>query len=536
MCSAPARDAACVYLVGSGPGDPGLITARGLELLRRADVVVYDYLSSNGLLDEAPRDAERIYVGKQGYERHVTQDDINAVLVRKARELDARVAAGELAPAGGRASVVRLKGGDPFVFGRGGEEALALRAAGVPFEVVPGVTSGIAAPAYAGIPVTHRKVASSVTLVTGNEDPTRETSSLDWDALAGLARRGDTLCFYMGMRNLPVIADHLTARGVDARTPVALVRWGTTTRQTSLVSTLAAVVADAEAAGVTAPVMIVVGRVVALRDELDWFEGRPLFGRRVVVTRSRAQASDLTGRLRELGADVEECPAIEQVAPTSYAALDDALARLGRFDWVVFTSANGADAFFGRLATAALPAGTPADARALAGARVAAIGPATAAALRAHGIRADVVPTSYRAEAVFDAMRDAGLKAGEQVLIPRAEVAREALPALLREAGATVTVAPAYRTRVPDDDAARTGRLREELAAGEVWGITFTSSSTVTNLLGMLGDDAAGLIRASGARVFSIGPVTTRTLADHGLTDVTEAHVYTIAGLIDVMR
>lgn len=553
----------CVYLVGAGPGDPGLITARGLQLIGEADVLVVDHLANPELLRHAPADARRVDVGKVGFAEHPTQDQINGLLIDEAHKLSRLIEAGTFAPHAARrtgaardasagaatGSIVRLKGGDPFVFGRGGEEALALRAAGVPFEVVPGVTSGIAAPAYAGIPVTHRGVSSSVTFVTGNEDPTKKASAVDWDALASLVSRGDTVCFYMGMRNLPNIVAGLCERGVSPDTSIALVQWGTTPRQRVLVAKLATVSEEARAAGFAAPVMIVVGPVAQLRNRIAWLEHRPLHGRRIVVTRSRTQASSLTRRLEELGAAVEEFPTIEFASPTSFDALDRAIAELSGYNWVVFTSANGVGAFFDRLAAQrkeSASAEKPCDARALAGIRVAAIGPATARALGQHGIAADAVPETYRAEAVFDAMRAKGLKAGERVLIPRAEVAREALPDLLRRYGCAVDVAPAYRTQAPTDAGAagRLAQLRGELAAGEVDAITFSSSSTARNLFALLDDsapeaeaarsNAAGLFEASGALACSIGPITTATLRKLGVSEgkIAQAETYTIDGLV----
>ena len=500
--------AATVYLVGSGPGDAGLITVRGRELLRRADAVVYDYLAPAELLDEVPAEAERVYVGKKGFSAHVTQGEINELIAAKAREVAER----------GGSCVVRLKGGDPFVFGRGGEEALALAEAGVPFQVVPGVTSGVAAPAYAGIPVTHRTVASTVTFVTGHEDPTKNESAVDWAALAALAAAGGTLCFYMGMRNLGLVSGRLQERGLPAGFPVALVQWGTTARQRTLVSTLAAVEDDAREAGIGAPAIILVGEAAKLRDELSWFERRPLFARRFAVTRSRSQASGLVARLRELGADVIEFPTIAFAEPDDFGPLDEALARLGDYSWVVFTSVNGVDAFFERL---------DGDARSLAGVRVAAIGPATAARLAQHGIVADVVPGEYRGEAVFEAMRDAGSLSGARVLIARAQEAREALPELLCEAGAEVDVVAAYKTVAPNGDGAE--ELARRLEAGDIDGVTFTSSSTARNLVALLGDDAVAL---RNAMLFSIGPITSATLRDLGFDDIVEADEYTIDGLL----
>ena len=529
----------CVYLVGSGPGDPGLMTVRGAELLGSADILIYDYLAGETFAGRVKPDAELVYVGKKGFSAHVTQPEINALLVQKARELESR----------GGGSIVRLKGGDPFVFGRGGEEALALAAEGIAFEVVPGVTSGIAAPAYAGIPVTHRGVASSVTFVTGHEDPTKNVSALDWDALAKLSQVGGTICFYMGMRNLELIAGQLKSRGVPAETPVALVRWGTTNAQQTLVACLDDVAARAREAGFGAPAIILVGPVAGLRDQMRWFEDRPLFGRTIVVTRSRSQASTFSAQLSALGANVVEFPTIEFAEPDDYGPLDAAIAHIERYDWVVFTSVNGVDAFFGRLAAfargdvpcdaSAAPAATArclrGDARALADARVAAIGPATATRLRDYGIIADAIPGQYRGEAVFDAIATESKRCGidlsaAHVLIARAEVARDTLPNMLRAAGAQVDVAPAYQTVQPV--AEKANDLVAMLEAGDVDAITFTSSSTARNLMAMLGGSEDVLRRT---QLFSIGPITTKTLVDAGFEVTAEAEEYTIPGLVETL-
>lgn len=509
----------CVYLVGAGPGDGELITLRGLRLLEGADVVVYDYLSGEELLAHAPSTAKLVYVGKKGFAPHVPQGEINRMLVDEAREVEA----------GGGGSVVRLKGGDPFVFGRGGEEALALCEAGVPFEVVPGVTSGVAAAAYAGIPVTHRGLSSSVTFVTGHEDPSKAESAIDWMALAQLASAGGTLCFYMGMRNLGMIASRLVECGLSPDTPSALVQWGTLPYQKSLVTPLGRVEGEARARGIGAPAIILVGRVAGLSGRLEWLGNRPLWGRKVVVTRSRSQASGLSQRLRHLGADVVEVPTIAFAEPQDLAALDVAVKSIGEYDWAVFTSVNGVSAFFRRLAANSL------DSRALAGLLVAAIGPATAECLREQGIEADVVPPEYRGEAVFDAMmqasRERGLPIDQlRVLIPRAQEAREVLPQMLRRAGARVDVVAAYRTELPDDGGA--GRLVRLLEGEEVDAVTFTSSSTARNLVRLLGARSGELGKA---RLFSIGPITTQALEDLGFEVFGEAGEYTIAGLTECL-
>ena len=425
-------------LVGAGPGDPNLLTLAGAAALSRADVVVYDYLANPALLAHAPQDAERVYVGKKGFSEHVTQRQINELLVQRARDLAAR----------GGGVLVRLKGGDPFVFGRGGEEALALAEAGFPCPIVPGVTSGVAAPAFAGIPVTHRGLASSVTFVTGSEDPTKAETAVDW---SGIAHGADTLCFYMGVRNLPVIARRLMEAGRSADTPVSLVRWGTTPMQEVLAGTLATIAERAAAVGFKAPAIIVVGAVAALRERLAWYEPGPLAGTTVAVTRTRAQASGLTERLRALGASVIELPVISIAAPSSFSGVDSCIERLAGYRFVVFTSANGVKAFFERLVLAGL------DARALACARIAAIGPATAAELAERGIVADLVPGEFRAEAVADLLIEAGLTDGDWVLVPRALEARDVLPRMLRACGARV----GRRPRVPHRaSVARFGRTR----------------------------------------------------------------------------
>ncbi len=478
-----------VHLVGAGPGDPGLLTVRGRELLERADVVVYDRLAPRSLLELAPPDAERIDVGKAPGRTRLKQHEINALLVEHGR-------AGK--------TVVRLKGGDPFVFGRGGEEAEALIAAGVAFEVVPGVTSAIAAPAYAGIPVTHRGVSTHVTIVTGHEDPDKDRSGVDWGELAAV---GGTLVILMGVGRLGDIARRLVEGGRSPSTPVAAVRWGTLPEQRTVRGTLA----DIADRGVKAPAALVVGHVAAL--DLGWFERRPLFGRTVVVTRAREQASSLRAELERLGARVVELPAIE-ISPLHFDLPD-----LDSYDWVVFTSANGVAGFFERgLGAAGL------DARALAGARVAAIGPGTAAALERRGLRVDVVPERFVAESLLDAMPQAG--DGARVLVPRAAVARDALLERLRDRGYDVEVLPVYETRTatPDPDAL------DLVRRGEVDAVTFTSSSTVTNFLDVVGD-----LPDPRPVVVAIGPVTAETARERGLGADAVAQRHTIDGLVETL-
>ena len=497
-----------IYLVGSGPGDPGLFTVKGVECLRRADAVVYDRLAPEALLAYACLDAELIYVGKKPGEPTMPQEEICALLA-------------ELGRAG--KTVVRLKGGDPYVFGRGGEEALELVRAGIPFEVVPGVTSGIAAPAYAGIPVTHRGVSTSVAFVTGHEDPTKGEPDVDWK---GLANGAETLVLYMGVGRLAEIADELIAGGRDPETPVACIRWGTIPEQRTVTGTLENVAERVAEANLKPPAITVVGDVVALREEgLDWFERKPLFGRRVVVTRARAQAGELSRELEALGADVFEFPTIEIKPPENFGSLDEAIRTLDSFDWLIFTSVNGVDAFLKRLAHHGL------DLRAVPRlTKLAVIGPATAKRVEEAGLRVDVTPEEYRAEALIGALAKDSLR-GKKVLIPRAKVAREILPEKLREAGAEVVVPPAYES-VPSGEGRE--RLQEILENGEVDCITFTASSTVENFVRSFGEKEAGRL-LSKTRIACIGPITAKTARDLGIRIDAEAEEYTIGGLVSAV-
>ncbi len=479
-----------VHLVGAGPGDPGLLTVRGAELLRRADVVVYDRLASPALLALAPDGAELIAAGKSPGDVDLTQDQTNQLLVEKGRRAGC---------------VVRLKGGDPFVFGRGGEEAEALAAAGVPFEVVPGITSAIGAAAYAGIPVTHRGVSTHFTVVTGHEDPTKDTTDVDW---AALARAGGTLVILMGAGRIGEIARRLIEGGRAPDTPVAAVRNGTRANQTTVRATLATI-ADA---GVKAPSAIVVGGVAAL--DLSWFEARPLFGRTVVVTRAREQASGLRLRLEELGAEVLELPAIE-IAP-----IDVTVPDLTAYEWLVFTSPNGVRAFFHDGLT---PAGL--DARALAGLRLAAIGPGTAHALTTRGLRTDLLPERFVAESLLEAFPPPSAP-GARVLLARAEVARDILPEGLAERGYEVDVLPVYRTRPATPDPA----LVKRVAEGRFDAVTFTSSSTVDNFCAQIDPRPDPF-----PMVVSIGPVTSATATERGLRVDAEADPHTIDGLVTTL-
>jgi uroporphyrinogen III methyltransferase/synthase len=502
-----------VYLVGAGPGDPGLITVTGLQRLKEADVVVYDRLVGEALLKEARADAEVIFVGKVAGESH-DQEAINRLLVEKASE--------------GK-SVVRLKGGDPFVFGRGGEEAEALRAAGIPFEVVPGVTSAVAVPAYAGIPVTHRGLASTFAVITGHEDPEKPESSIDW---AKLATAVDTLVFLMGTKTLPEIVEKLVANGRASDTPVAVIRWGTTPEQRTVVGTLADIAARVEDAGITPPAITVVGEVVRLRETLSWFESRPLFGKRVLITRTRRQASVLARLLAEEGAIPVELPAIEIEPSNDEDAVDAAMETLkaGDYAWAVFTSANAVELWFEHLR------GRGFDARAFASAKVAAIGPATAEALRERGIVADVVPQEYVAEGVLDALRRQ-VTPGDRILVPRAEGARAELVDGLRAAGVEVNEVTLYRAAVPEGAPAEALAL---LRDGAIDIVTFTSSSTVRNLAAMLNGDLQVLTthnsQLATPLVACIGPITAKTAEELGLRVDVVASEYTVEGLVRAIK
>jgi uroporphyrinogen III methyltransferase/synthase len=479
-----------VFLVGAGPGDPGLLTLRGKECLEQADVVLYDYLANPALLKHAPATSHRIYVGRRGRGQYQDQADINRLLIERAK--DGNV-------------VVRLKGGDPFVFGRGGEEAEAVAAAGIDFEIVPGVTSAVAVPAYAGIPVTHRTLASTVTFVAGHEDPSKPAALLEWPKLASAT---GTLVFMMGMKNLPSIVGRLLSEGRSPDTPVAAIRWGTKAGQQTIVGTLFDIVERTEAAHFEPPTVIVVGEVVRLRGQLNWFEAKPLFGKRIVLTRAQEQAREFSQLLTAYGAEPVEVPTIQIVPPASWQPIDDAVARLKTYQWLVFTSVNGVKPFMERLHLARK------DTRALANIRLCAIGPRTAQELGAYGLTPDVVPSEYQAEGVIASLTHEGIR-GSHILIPRAEVAREILPEQLRALGATVDVIPVYRTIVPAVDVAS---LTQQFHEGQVAVATFTSSSTVRNFVEVFGGRDA--VRPLVARVViaCIGPITARTAEEYGLT------------------
>jgi uroporphyrinogen III methyltransferase/synthase len=495
---------ATVYLVGAGPGAPDLITVRGATLLSRAEVVLYDSLISPDLLRIAPAGAERIHSGKRGGGRKVLkQEAINQILIDRAR-------AGQ--------TVVRLKGGDPFIFGRGGEEAAALAEAGIDFEVVPGITSAIAGPAFAGIPVTHREHGSFVAFITGHEEPARDPgATVPWDELARAANPRGTLVILMAAARLREVLARLAVAGLPAETPAAAVQWATTAAQRTVLATLGELADEVERQHLESPAVVVVGECARLRQNLAWVEKLPLFGRRMVVTRAAEQTADFAERLRALGAEVIEFPTIAAAPPSSFAVLDHAINEAATFEWLIFTSARGVDAFIERLRTLGH------DLRAIGSAAIAAIGPATAERLRHYALQVAAMPSEYRAEAIIDAIGAAKIQ-GARILIPRAEVAREILPELLLKHGAReVVIAPAYRTVMPDDP--DSVRIRDLAASRAIDLVTFTSSSTVTNFRQMIGDAAMRLPAAV------IGPITADTARQLGFDVIVSSDNYTADGL-----
>lgn len=494
-----------VYLVGAGPGDHGLITVKGLDCVRRADVLVYDRLAGQGILSCARPEAELIYVGK-GPDRHtMRQEEINSLLVEKAR-------AGK--------TVTRLKGGDPFVFGRGGEEAETLYQAGIPFEVVPGITSAVAVPAYAGIPVTHRGLTSTFAVITGNEDPDKDGSDIDWERIATGA---GTLIFLMGMGNLPSIATRLIRHGRPPGTPAAVIRRGATADQRTITGNLEDIAEKAAREGFTNPAVIVVGEVVSLREKLNWYEKKPLFGCRVLVTRSREQASALSRAVEELGGRAVEFSTISIADPEDFGPLDRAVAGAAGYRWIIFTSVNGVKYFFDRLFKSG------GDIRDLKGVNICAIGPKTRDSLAGYGIRVEYVPQEYRAEEIVAGIRGR-ISPGDPVLLPRADIARKDLAALLVQEGARVDEVVAYRTVAGEGRREEVGRM---LRDGGIDVVTFTSSSTVKNFVSMLGEDVLPL--PEGVRVACIGPVTAETARRMGLPVHIEAERYTIEGLLEAI-
>ena len=497
-----------VYLVGAGPGDPGLITMRGRYLLEKAEVLVYDYLASKRLLRYVPANARFVYAGKRGGVKHThTQEEINQMLVDFALE--------------GK-TVVRLKGGDPFIFGRGGEEVETLARNNIEFEVVPGVTSATAAATYAGIPITHRGYTASVAFITGHEDPTKESSNIDWSKIAtGIG----TIVVYMGIKNLPNIVSNLIDHGRSPDTPVAVVRWASTPEQKSVVGTLATIANIVADAGIKPPALIVIGEVVNLRDTIDWFEKRELFGKRIIVTRTREQASELVASLEENGASCYECATINIEPVEDYYILDEAIERIDEYHWLLFTSLNGVKYFFRRLFEKGL------DARDLKGPDIGVVGKSTADLLLEYGINADLIPPVFTGEGLAESLLDQGVE-GRNVLIPRAVEGRELLPETLRGGGAQVTIAPIYQNVPPEG---RREELRAELESGEVDMVTFTSSSTVRNFLTMVdAADQEELERLmTGVSIAAIGPITAKTVSDSGLKVDVQPERHTIEAMVE---
>lgn len=492
-----------VYLVGAGPGDPGLLTLRAAEVLGRADVLLYDALASDAVVALAPPACERIFVGKRGGNHAMTQGEIEALTIAKARE-------------GG--CVVRLKGGDPFVFGRGGEEAEALHAAGIAFEIVPGISSALAVPAYAGIPVTHREHAASFTVLTGHEDASKPSSTLDWTKLADPQR---TLVLLMASANLREIAQRLVEHGLSGATPVAVVQDGTRPSQKTVLGTLLTIADDIARAKIEAPAIAVVGSVAGLRDRLRWFDTGALFGKRVVITRTGEQSEAFARALLGRGAEPVFAPTIAIQPPDDSTAAENAIDALASFAWLVFTSQNGVTAFFARLSA------RNADARSIGRAKVAAIGDRTAERLRRYGVRADVVPDRFIGEEVARSVIERS-HPGDRVLVYRAQEARDVLVRMLEEAELAVTVVPAYKTIVPSDS-----EFEGKVACADV--LTFTSASTVRGFSALLGGDGAASAAAAGKCVACIGPITANAASAAGLHVDVVASRFTIAGLLDAL-
>lgn len=495
-----------VYLVGAGPGDPGLITVKGLDAVKEADCIIYDFLANSRILEYAKKGAETIYVGKKGDQKTIPQEEINRLIIKKA-------ARGKI--------VARLKGGDPFIFGRGGEEAEELVNAGIEFEIIPGVTSAVAAPAYAGIPLTHRDLSSAVTFITGQENPLKERSSIAWDRLS--TGRG-TLVFLMGWKNLPLITSKLMENGWDPSTPVALIRWGTMTKQVSLAGRLDNIVEIARERELKPPVITVVGEVVNLREKLAWFETKPLFGKRVLVTRALEQAGDFSKLLEKNGAEPITFPTIKTTAPPDWKELDKAIKRLSVYDWAIFTSVNGVKYFFERLYKLGY------DIRELKDVKICAIGPMTAKAVAEWNIKIDLTPKEFKAEGLLEALGKRRIK-GKRFLLARAMEAREIIPQEIKRLGGKIDVAPAYRTVRPAREA---GEMRKLFLEGGIDLVTFTSSSTVTNFVKMFKKpEIPGLLK--GCKVACIGPITADTAKGYGITVDIMPKDYTIPALTRAM-
>ncbi|MDP6111916.1 MAG: uroporphyrinogen-III C-methyltransferase [Planctomycetota bacterium] len=496
-----------VYLAGGGPGDPGLITVKGMKCLQRADVVVYDSLVNTSLLRHAKPECELIFVGKRAESKWMEQESINELLVDRGQQ-------GQ--------TVVRLKGGDPCLFARGGEEAEALATAGVPFEFVPGVSSATAVPAYAGIPVTHRRFTSSLAVVTGHRHPEKPMTPEEWQRIATSA---GTMVFVMGARRLDEIVSNLMEYGRSPDTPVAITQWGTLPEQRTVEGTLENIVERFEAAGMGAPAVMILGDVVSLRSTLQWYEKKPLFGQRIVVTRSQHQASALVDLLELFGAETLEFPTIQIEPAADNGPLDEQLQKLNRFDWLVFTSANAVDAVFHRLNRLGL------DARALAGVKLCAIGPATSNALEGCRLKVDLMPAKFKAESIVEELGKVGDLSGKRFLLPRADIAPSTLPDGIEGLGAEAVQVDAYKTALPPSVPLH---VLQQFRNGAVSWVTFTSSSTAKNFTELLGEELLSQIQGT-TRFAAIGPTTAATMRENGVPVSVMAEEHTIPGLVDAI-
>lgn len=493
-----------VYLIGAGPGDPGLLTLKGKRCIEEADVIVYDHLVNKKLLEFTKDSAEIIYVGKVAGKHTKSQDDINSLLVSKTKE-------GKV--------VARLKGGDPFIFGRGGEEALELVNNGIHFEVVPGVSAATSVPAYAGIPLTHRDFNSSIALITGHEDPSKGGSKIEWK---GLSTCIENLIFFMGAKNISNIVKKLIENGRNPDTPIAVIRWGTTPQQKTIVGTLNNILKKTKEKEIKPPSIIVVGKVVALREKLNWFEKKSLFGKRILITRPKGQAESFIELLEKEGAITIQFPAIETVPPDSWDMLDNAINKLDSYQWLIFTSVNGVRFFMERLKIKGK------DVRELKNIKICAIGPKTAAAVESLGIKVDAVPERYIAEGVIEEMRKKGIK-GKRVLLPRAVIARDILPDKLTDMGAKIDVVDAYKTVRPKEEISG---IKNMLEGGEIDVITFTSSSAVKNFMSYIsGNDIKKTLK--NITIACIGPITAKTVREFGIKSHIVADRYTIEGFTE---
>ena len=492
-----------VYIIGAGPGDEGLLTVKGLQCLKLADVVIYDYLVNPVMLENSPQDCLKVYAGKKAGDHTMKQDLINEEIVKHALE--------------GK-TVVRLKGGDPFIFGRGGEEALALVQNNIPFEIIPGITSGIAAAAYAGIPATHRDCGSTLTLITGHESADKPQTDIDWEALARLK---GTLIFYMGVKNIGNISSRLIGFGKAPETPVALIRLGTTYQQETIVGNLSDIEAKATEANFQPPALILVGEVVNYREQLQWFEKMPLFGKRILVTRSRTQASNLSKQLRELGADVVELPTIDIIPVKDLSNLDASIQQISRYDWLIFTSTNGVGIFMDHLLS------NGKDGRSIAGCKIAVVGEETASELKKYGLLPDLKPLKFTTDSLIDAFSEIGELKSSKILMPTSEIANTKLPEFLKSQGAEVEVIGVYQNVLPTYDK----KYISILFSKSFDAVTFTSSSTVSNLVKLMKEHQLEQ-QLADLKGISIGPMTSSTARQLGVTIEKEADPHTIKGLI----